>query len=172
VPESDVPPHRSLYDNKFYIRAGGVFVPVDLRIIEDLFYKMKSPILDCEIRLNGHPNLSVILKNIGKAIARFPAFVIELPHNIKISSYYIDGNTRNIEVLQRNEYAGEKGRYAVYHGNADRVIHPGGELHVINFQLPLGVPDINALANPLEFKYRLFAENMKEIQGSCLTKIK
>lgn len=50
IPESDVPPHQSIKEHLFFIRAGGNFHKPDVTHIENLFYKKLSPILNFAIK--------------------------------------------------------------------------------------------------------------------------
>ncbi|MCX5781269.1 MAG: ATP-binding protein [Elusimicrobia bacterium] len=158
IPESEASPHRSVQDYKFYIRAGGTFNSIDLKIVEDLFHKTKKPDLQLLLKEISPDQILILLRNNGKGIAKYPSFVIELPQYVNVSSYRLDGNKSNDIVVTQKYFRGKEGKFAVYSGSIDNIIHAdGGELPIINFSTV-----ITKLVNQtFTLPYYLDAENMQ-----------
>lgn len=163
IPESDTPPHRSLFDYKFYLRAGGTFNSIDIKIIEDLFHKSIKPILEFTLTMITDNRLRVVLKNIGKGIAKYPSFVVSLPKGIRINNYAPDGNTPNTFVHYQTYYKNKQGEFARFNGGINEVVHTnGGELPIIDFIID---DPKDMKGKTIEFKYFLDAENMQTSEG-------
>jgi len=165
IPESDTPPHRSLFDYKFYLRAGGTFNSIDIKIIEDLFHESIKPILEFTLTRVTNDELRVVLKNIGKGIAKYPSFVVTIPPEVSIDYYGLDGNRPN-DIIHQRYYRDRRGKFAKYSGGIDKVVYAnGGELPIGDFKIANYVA---AKGKTIEFEYFLDAENMQTSEGKYL----
>lgn len=74
IPEGPNPPHRSLVDNKFYVRTGDSFGSIDVSQIEGLVLKKIRPDLDAKIFVkfeNIFLDSYFQITNIGHSIAKY-----------------------------------------------------------------------------------------------------
>lgn len=126
IPESINPPHRSLKDKNFYLRAGGSFFPLDVPQIESLVLKNIKPDLDIDfivftdvdIRTCSDKRLHMYfnLTNTGKTIAK----------NIFVRLQFTKNSKYKIEVVGHHQYHISRDDLGVtYDWHYEKVIHPG-----------------------------------------------
>lgn len=163
IPVGGMPPYRSLKDNKFYIRAGDSFCPIDLPQIESLVLRRIKPDLVQEILIKPVPgyeikeNLSfainIRVKNTGEVIAKHVLFQLRI--GTDYARFYNIVNS-TLPGLKAVEYEEEK--QIVYHKALDRVIHPLEEVLLQPIQIKFPSDE----STPHFFvKLVLFAENMR-----------
>ncbi|KYG02595.1 hypothetical protein BE21_54740 [Sorangium cellulosum] len=166
IPQSERPPHRSQIDNKFYLRAGGVFSAMPVSLIEDLFARRLRPALEFIIRKIGNDRLVVSLANRGKASARNPYVIFGLPNGIRQSGYELNGNTRLESWAAVHEYKGEKGVYMSFRAGSNLVVHPDSEVALLQLQHSV-VERRESMRTTAtwDFAYHVYAENMLPVEG-------
>jgi len=167
VPQSPLLPHRVNHknDHHFYIRAGGVFSPLPLSIVEDLFSRRTSPILELFLKQTqgGSPRkICVCLRNRGKVTARFPFVVLKLPDYLSPTGWELDENTRLTSWISTRTYHGQSGKFVTWNDGNKFVIHPGQELEILNLST-LGTQ----ISGNMEFsiEYFLYADAMASKSG-------
>ncbi len=166
VPESTNPPHRSVKDKHFYLRAGGSCYPMDLPQIESLVLKNIKPELEIDFFFLTNMNISdpqqdsrvdfimdFQIKNIGRAMAK----------NIFVRLEFPGGGIYEIFPAKKGVYdkANTETKSVVYDWHYDKPIHP-------NICVPIEEATLLVSCNcriPLSFPRFLFdvsicAENM------------
>jgi hypothetical protein len=131
IPESTNPPHRSLKDKHFYLRAGGSCYPMDLPQIESLVLKNIKPELEIDFFIftnmniltptqdsNIEFNMDFQIKNIGRAMAKNIFIRLEFPRDIALI-YEISPAKKNIYDKVITET-----KDVVYDWHYDKPIHP------------------------------------------------
>jgi hypothetical protein len=163
IPQSKRPPHRSLRDYKFYMRAGGVFTSIDLKVIEELFHRRLTPKLKFFVRQENSQAIRLCLRNVGEATAKSPFVVFSMPNAIGPTGYEMDGNTRLVSCIQMSNYRGSAGRFMQWQDGANRVVHPDQELQIIELRCRAGgnFPS----GNRFQFEYYVYAEGMPPETG-------
>jgi schlafen family protein len=131
VPKSDQAPHCSAKDRRYYKRVGDSFLPMEHYEIADIFGRRHQPKLNVYGKLSGDVNvkgridLILGIRNIGRAIAKYPYMSIEQMPDFETAAYGLDGNGNfGLDQVHRGQLIRE------YRGGADQVIHPGIELDV------------------------------------------
>jgi hypothetical protein len=126
VPKSDLAPHCSLKDRRYYQRIGDSFMPMEHYQIADMFGRRHQPRLvpyveaRGSINFRGRVELIVGVKNIGVAIARYVYLSVEEREQFSFSVHGIDGFGN----WGLPPFAGVK-PLSEYRGGVDHVIHPG-----------------------------------------------
>ena len=125
IPKSDLVPHQSVLDKKYYRRTGESFVPMEHYEIENMFGRSPKPVLVPDITVIpsiGGPNSDNFtfvfgLRNIGRLAATFPFLSIEFKNPAYSISKGIDGNGNfglPKQVGSRGTSFGGDGNYIVY----------------------------------------------------------
>ncbi len=131
VPKSDLAPHCSMKDKKYYQRIGDSFLPMEHYQIADMFGKRHHPMifpngfLAGDVNTGGKIVLTLGIKNAGRSIAKFLLLTVDNQVGFKFNSWGISGNGH----FGLNPYPNPT-NYSTYRGGADIVIHPGTELPV------------------------------------------
>ncbi len=130
VPKSDLAPHCSMKDKKYYLRIGDSFVPMEHYQIADSFGRRHFPHiipfgrLKGDINTKGKIEVTLCLKNEGRAIGRFLYFKITQQAGFIINAFGVSGSglfgISPFSASNLNEYR----------GGSDEVLHPGIELPV------------------------------------------
>lgn len=162
IPQSRRPPHRSLRDFKFYIRAGGTFSSLDLNIIEELFHRRSMPELDFCVRYENSSHVRVILKNAGEASAKAPFMVFSMPEGFSPTGFELDGNTRLTSCIRAASYRNSAGRFIEWKDGPKFVIHPEQEIQIIELR---HVPGTFVSGAKSKFRYHLYSEGMERREG-------
>lgn len=98
VPKSDLAPHCSMKDRRYYQRIGDSFLPMEHYQIADMFGRRHQPRLvpyveaSRDINFRGRVELIVGVKNVGVAIARYVYLSVEQREQFSFSDYGISGN--------------------------------------------------------------------------------
>jgi len=134
IPASDLAPHRSQKDHRYYFRTGDSFLPMEHWQVADAFGRRHRPVLHLHIRLGTArqgERVSEILawvgvKNVGRGLARFPA----------VDFGRRDGLFRWDEEEQARMFTGGIGPSmaddpAHFRGSANDVIHGGDVLQLL-----------------------------------------
>ncbi|SRR5216684_1156350 len=131
VPKSDRAPHCSMKDRRYYQRIGDSFLPMEHYQVADTFGRRHHPNLIPYARVRGDVNrrggIELILgvRNIGRAIGKYPYLSIEEKANFETAPYGLSGNGHfGLPPLEGAQ------QYREYKGGADHVIHPEVALDV------------------------------------------
>lgn len=98
IPQSDLAPHRSQKDSKYYLRSGESFVPMEHYQVADIFGRRQKPYLIPFISIKGDINsvgkvVAILgIKNTGRAMAKFPYIKIKNQAGFGFNAYGISGN--------------------------------------------------------------------------------
>lgn len=158
IPQSPWLPHRSRKDNKFYLRAGGTFQPLDLNIVEDFFFRRSHrPKLELHYHTQDY-SIFLSLYNAGRATAKYPYVILELPRTLRDTGHEVDGNTPLSSFVRMSEYQGEKGRFYTFQAGSNFVIHPDASIPILQL-----IVDAKNQNHPI--KYQIYAENMEPLEG-------
>jgi hypothetical protein len=160
IPQSIWLPHRSIKDSKFYIRAGGTFQPIDLNLVEDLFFRRRfKPKLELSVHVRDSMNIIISITNRGEASARNPYIVLKLPRDIDTTHFEIDGNHRLTSFIRLNQYLGETGCFWSFVKGATMVIHPESEIPLLQLQHPTGQATRHSIT------YFIYSDDMPPCRG-------
>lgn len=135
VPKSDLAPHCSMKDKKYYQRIGDSFLPMEHYQIADMFGKRHQPMIipsgfiSGDVNHSGRINLTFGIKNEGRAIARFLLLKIESNAGFTFNKYGLSGNGH----FGLDPFPSPTS-YSSYRGGADIVIHPGTDLMVTKME--------------------------------------
>lgn len=131
VPKSDLSPHCSMKDKKYYQRNGDSFLAMEHYQIADMFGKRHHPHLlpyaDICGDFNSATKVKVIVgvNNLGRAVARYPYLKLIDLAGFQVNSHGISGNGQFGLPRHPNPT-----NYRNYKGGSDDVIHPGAPLDV------------------------------------------
>ncbi len=98
IPSSDLAPHRSQKDSRYYLRSGESFVPMEHYQIADIFGRRQKPYIVPYISLRGDINnqgkvIAILgIKNTGRALAKFPYLKVDTQGGFQFNAYGISGN--------------------------------------------------------------------------------
>jgi len=164
IPESNWLPHRSTKDSKFYVRAGGTFQPIDVPLVEDLFFRRRlRPKLGLRISVQNQSNVFVYLTNDGEATATNPYLVLTIPDGIARPQHEVDNMTSLQSFVLLGEYQGKRGPYWAYQRGGQVAVHPHSEVPVLRLKRERHGGD------PMRFtfEYHIYADNMAPNVGEC-----
>ena len=164
IPQSSRPPHRSLRDYKFYMRAGGTFSSLDLKVIEELFHRRMTPKLEFFVKQADSMTIVLCLRNGGEATAKSPFVVFSMPPSIQHTKYELDGNNRLTSCLPMSSYRGRAGRFMEWRDGMSFVVHPEQEVQII--ALRRKTPGQFTPGNHFLFDYYVYAERMPPEVGT------
>lgn len=167
VPPSELQPHRSEKDKRYYRRSGDSFRSMEHYEVADAFGRRHHPRLRpralAQRRAGGFPrdvdvDIHLGLVNAGRVLARYPLLrVVGVQGQYKLWAFGIDGN-RNFGLPQAT------GRRDEFRGDAGHVIHAGDKLEVCRLTrrwagdgAPAGESDVQCV---LELEVELAAEGM------------
>ena len=154
VPASDMAPHRSQKNHRYYFRTGDSTLPMEHYQVADAFGRRHRPILKLLVRLEndilpgrpGHRALvaHIGLKNSGRAVARFPLLQIhETTRDLQPYQYVVpDGRPRGLVEEP-------------YRGGVNQVVHAGDVLQV--FQYFRDIPDGGSFSSPDQVGLKIVA---------------
>ncbi|MBY0371688.1 ATP-binding protein [bacterium] len=147
VPQSDLAPHRSQKDHRYYQRIGDSFLPMEHYQVADMFGRRYQPNLIAYVDMraiveqrNSQARIEIKLgiRNSGRAIARFPLLLVDEIGGFQLSTFGLSGNG-HFGLLPFPNSANLR----QYKGGADDVIHPG-----ISF--PVNIADQNVAINSVQ----------------------
>lgn len=161
IPQSLTPPHRSLVDHHFYIRAGGTFQPLDLPLIEDLFHRRQQPKLSLIAKLADSLHIYVYLKNDGEVTAKDPYVVLKLPEGLSLTGYELDGNTRQFSCIALNSFNELSGHLLAFKNGSATPIHPKSEVPLFSLRIVNG----QSAGRTFKFNHYIYANDMKPVEG-------
>lgn len=163
IPQSAWLPHRSIKDSRFYIRAGGSFQPIDLNLVEDLFFRRRfRPKLELSVHVKDKDNIIISINNTGQASAKNPYVVIQLPSEIATTNHEIDGNTRLTSFVRINQHKGDIGRFWAFKKGGDTFIHPDSEVPLLQLYRGTTRPSQHTI------RYFIYAEDTPPVSGDLI----
>lgn len=160
IPESPWLPHRSRKDRHFYIRSGGAFTPLDLNLVEDLFFRRQRPKLEFFARRQSVDRVILGLRNVGESSAKSPFLVVGLPAGLSEAGSELDGKSRLTSFVRVQQYLGRPGRFITFVKGHDLVIHPGSEVPLVRLLLS------GSRAQVRRLEYYIYAEGMAVQHGT------
>lgn len=131
IPQSDLAPHRSQKDYKYYQRIGESFYPMEHYQIADMFGRRQNPKLlpfakmEADINNAGTVQIILGLKNDSKAIAKFPYLKFLDTEGFSVDQYGLSGNRH----FGLSPFPSPTS-YREYRGGMNDVIQCGTELPV------------------------------------------
>jgi hypothetical protein len=162
VPKSDLAPHCSMKDRRYYQRIGDSFLPMEHYQIADMFGRRHQPRLvpyveaSGDINFRGKMHLVVGIRNTGVAIAKFADLSFEEHKPFSFSQWGIDGNGH----WGLPPFPGVS-PLSEYRGGVDHVIHPGVALPVTKLTYEftvVGASDYQVGSAQIEVAGRIGAE--------------
>lgn len=132
IPKSELAPHCSMKDKKYYQRIGDSFMPMEHYQIADAFGKRYHPnlipyaIVKRDVNTASMLTAVVGIGNSGRAVARFPFLKIIDLSDFQVSRLGIDGHGR---FGLRNHLNPTNSKN--YKGGSDDVVHPGAPLDIV-----------------------------------------
>ena len=159
IPQSLTPPHRSLVDRHFYIRAGGTFQPLDLPLIEDLFQRRLHPALSFEAKVTDGLNIYIYLQNTGEATAKNPYLVFQLPEGLSLSGHELDGNTRQTSCVRLSSFNKLPGKFIAFRNGNMTPIHPKSEVPLLSLLIING----QSVGRTFKFNHYIYADDMAPV---------
>lgn len=146
IPKSDLGPHCSMKDKKYYQRIGDSFSPMEHYQIADSFGRRHFPhiipmgLLSGDINTKGKIEVLFGLKNEGRAIGKFLYLKVVKQAGFTFNRFGVSGNGHFGLPPFPNPT-----NFSEYRGGADDVLHPGLELPVTRMDQsfsvnPQGIP--------------------------------
>lgn len=168
IPQSPTPPHRSLVDHHFYIRAGGTFQPLDLPLIEDLFHRRLKPVLSFAARDIGNKQMWVYLKNTGDGTARNPYLVFEIPEGASLNGWELDGHTRQTSCVQMSSFKERYGNFVAFRAGSTLPVHPQAEIPIARLD------STGRIGGDPTFRinYFIYADDMAPVEGQISIQVR
>ncbi|WP_082282716.1 helix-turn-helix domain-containing protein [Myxococcus hansupus] len=163
VPKSDLAPHRSMKDHRYYQRIGDSFMPMEHYQVADMFGRRHQPRLTpyvearSDVNSRGRVRLLVGIKNVGVAIAKYIYLSVDERGPFSFSAYGVSGNGHwGLPPVSGQSVITE------YRGGADHVIHPGIALPVTQLEYRFAVSGVGSLAGDVAIQIagRICAEGV------------
>lgn len=149
------------YKGLYYKRYGDSFVPLlTPSDVKALFFRSQLPILEFENQINmqsGSLYIPIIIKNIGKNLAKNVQVLIAFEPNLRPTPYDQTGNL--VWKISSCMNSADKAYALNILLNGDVVIHPTTKLAFAS----LVFHDSKSL--PEKMKYKILAENMYPVEG-------
>lgn len=140
IPKSELAPHCSMKDKKYYQRNGDSFVAMEHYQIADSFGKRHHPHLVPYVLVKGDVNSStqitatIGLDNHGRAVARYPYLRLVDMAGFAVNTFGVSGNGHFGLPCHPNPT-----NYRNYRGGADDVVHPGAPLDIARLERHFGI---------------------------------
>ena len=157
VPRSELSPHCSQKDKRYYQRHGDSFMTMEHFQVADMFGRRQQPYLVPSVRLyndvnySGHFEVLLQIDNIGRAVARFPFIELDQPCPVTPNQFGMGNGSPGLpQVLSR---AGN----VRFVGGGDHVIHPGTTLEINRFKGKFGT--VSPLMLPVVLSGKIAADN-------------
>jgi len=157
-PRSD---YEHAFNGLYYKRYGDSFMPLQTPSdVKALFFRSQLPILEFEKQISnqsGTLNIPIIVKNIGKNLARSVQILIAFEPNSRPSVYDPTGNL--FWKISSCMESADKDYALNILLNGDVVIHATTKLACALLVFHIGTPI------PQKMKYKILAENMYPVEG-------
>jgi len=173
VPESENPPHQSLFDNKYYRRSAIETKPMEHDLVALYFGRTTGPVLSLEFEGSGRFNafsgeplfsnevpLQVFVINSGKRVGRYVNVILALPpkEQVRTSGFGALG-WQNIDDLQ----VGCQGRqFATNQG----VFHPKLRTRIGDVRLSVNQLYLREHPDDPLIRWVVYADQMDPRDGS------
>lgn len=171
VPESQDPPHQSLYDKRYYRRSGVECLPMEHDLVALKFGRRLSPVLDLVFhpmsapgQYEGDPpwtkpcQCRAFIRNMSRrvgrevvALLRFPGPSIVRVDDLKHSLHNIDDLYTGVQARQFN--------------TNNSVYHPGMNISVAELQFSFSKAEEKRVAETPLIEWTLFADEMEPRKG-------
>lgn len=177
IPESDIPPHQSIKEHRFYMRGGGNLYKPCVTQIENLFYKKLSPVLEFIIEATDKVercldnrsfqtrNYLFGIKNSGRIVAKFPMIELNFNRNVGlIDDFGVDeiGADRNghhglirqfpIRCMPEKDHFAKTERFV---GDISHVVYPNDTKWISIIKVKFHFEEKSVF----ELNYKIYAEN-------------
>ncbi len=174
VPQSDLPPHMAILQglNRYYLRQGDGFYPAEHYMIDYMFGTRRRPKLEIDYKITSGARLDgkvecqifVGIKNVGRYVARFPAFRIrESGYNIGFHSP-MSGSSEKWEIDRISKLIGFSylNPGYIWTGGNDDVIHPGTSMDIAKIRRLLSYQTIEK-EKGFSFDYEIYADGCEPV---------
>jgi hypothetical protein len=166
VPESQDPPHQSLYDKRYYRRSGVECLPMEHDLVALKFGRRLSPVLELVPQplsapgdYQGDPpwtvpcRLRFFINNLGRRVGREVVALLRFPASSMLQVHDFRHTLENIDRL----YDGIQARQF---GNHTSVYHPGMNTSVAEIDFSFAKAEKSSLAELPLIEWTLFADEM------------
>jgi Putative DNA-binding domain len=171
VPESDNPPHQSLYDKRYYRRSGSECLPMEHDLVALKFGRKTSPVLEVVAQSVSQPNdggmqgdwvlsarLRLHLRNLGRRVARDVVGILKFPDIAVMQIQSVSGQLLNIDSLHTL-------RQVRQFDLAGSVAHPGLPISFSELLIRFSnTAQLHLSSNPL-IEWTVYADEMEPRQG-------
>jgi Putative DNA-binding domain len=171
VPASDNTPHQSLYDKRYYRRAGIESIAMGHDLIAMHFGRKLGPLLSLVLQDMKKPEftdeavfssealLRVFVQNDGKRIGRFMVVTLQFPGPEQLTIVEKYGNTVNIDVLRTGFQARQ------YSDNIG-VVHPSVRMRIADIGLLVHKDLLGDKVGHPFITWSIYADEMTPQNGS------
>lgn len=172
VPESQDPPHQSLYDKRYYRRSGVECLPMEHDLVALKFGRRLAPVLDLVVQpvtppssFEGDPawtnscQLRLFIQNLGRRVGRDVVVLLRLPDASVLQISDHRHTLRNIDRL----YDGIQARQ--FSDNAS-VYHPGSNASISEVNLKFSRAEMNRVREGPLIEWTLIADEMAPRTGT------
>ncbi len=159
VPASDTAPHRSHVDKYYYFRCGDSFLQMEHFQIADMFGRRHHPslsvagVLQSDVNRQGDLMLTLSLKNMGRALAKFPMLKLLETGGMTPYEFGVDGN-RNFGL----PCVPSRQKFRDFRGGLNDAVHIGASLEVVSLKIRLFVESEATSISPVVVKGQVAAE--------------
>jgi len=173
VPQSENPPHQSLYDKKYYRRSGTECLPMEHDLVAMHFGRRLGPLLELRLKPIGSPDrfegdppmsneaiLRLLIENKGKRIARYVLALFMLPADSHLKINRGSDNLMSLDHLH-------PGRQARQYSEALGVIHPFNARQITDLRLSLSRELVERHAEEPFISWSIYADEMAPQTGSA-----
>lgn len=175
IPESSLPPHRVILNDKdvknhYFIRSGEDFLAASHIQLEDMFGRRPKPKLTLNIKPtfsgmvgdNRRFNFIIGIENTGRGIARYPFLSIKVNNPYFICPYGIDGNGNfGLDTLPGPLLNNER----KYGASGNFVLHSGITLDVTCIRVEINRNSSLIQVDPIVIEYIIAAEGIDLVKG-------
>lgn len=178
VPKGQGLPHMSMAQGqqRYYIRAGDSFLPMEHFMLADRFGRRPQPKLELTHRWERSSNKTYLvlgIKNVGKGIALYPALHVQERIGDNFSLYALDerfdipadprrfGLAERVRTIQRPSPL-----WRIFAGGSEHAIHPGTSLEVVRalgWVMPRQKENVDWRA--LTFRYSLYCDGFGLVEA-------
>jgi hypothetical protein len=171
VPESQVPPHQSLYDKRYYRRSGVECLPMEHDLVALKFGRRLSPVLELVARPMSAPGdyrgdppwtvpclLRLFISNLGRRVGREVIAILRFPAPSMMQVQDFRNSLQNIDSL----YPGIQARQFENH---ESVYHPGMNISVAEINFSFARAERSKLLEQPLIEWTLFSDEMEARTG-------
>jgi hypothetical protein len=168
VPESQNPPHQSLYDKRYYRRSGIECLPMEHDLIALKFGRRLSPVLDLIAKSESAPGayegdppwtipakVRLFIANSGRRVGRDVQGILKFPpaHVLRIRAFRLQRLDELYNDIQVRQLDG------------DGVFHPGMNTSVEELTLSFPRNSVTPIADSPLIEWTLYADEMEMRTG-------